>query len=183
MKQVEQNAELLYNSFLQGDNSAFETLVQSYRYSLMLFINRYVQDLHTAEDLAEDVFVRLLVKRPRYKGSEASFKTWLYTAGRNLAVDHLRKHSRVVVVEELPDEQLCSLEEQVLKTERERALYRAIAVLPEEQQRLIYLLYIEGLGYDHAAKVLGKSKSRLYGLARQAKEQIKAVLEKEGFEL
>lgn len=171
----------LYERFRQGDKAAFESLVLEYRQGLTLFIRRFVGDMDTAEDIAADVFVKLLVKKPRYKGS-ASFKTWLFTAGRNLAVDHLRKHGRTLTEEEPRQGHSEGTEDSFFKSERERALYRALDALPEEERRLMHLVYLEGLGYDHSEKVLGVPKSKLYAMARRAKETLKAELTKEGIE-
>lgn len=181
LAEAENTAAELYERFRQGDKAAFESLVIEYRYGLTLFINRFVSDMSIAEDIAEDVFVRLLVKKPRYKGN-ASFKTWLFTVGRNLAVDHLRKHRRVVLDDDPQQERAEGTEEVFLKSERERALHRALEVLPEEERQLMHLIYLEGLGYDHAEKVLGVSKTKLYAMSYKAKETLKTELMKEGIE-
>lgn len=171
----------LYSRFICGDTSAFEELVSLYRQSLTLFIYRIVNDMDTAEDLAEDVFVKLLVKKPRYKG-DASFKTWLFTAGRNLSVDYLRRHRRTTPVEEPPRGGAEQVEDKVLATETKRAVYRALDLLSKEEKLLMYLIYIEDLGYAHAEKVLHASRGELYSMARKAKEKLKAQLIKEGIE-
>ncbi len=179
--ETESKAAELYERFRQGDKAAFESLVLEYRHSLTLFIRRFVSDMDTAEDLAADVFVKLLVKKPRYKGN-ASFKTWLFTAGRNLAVDHLRKHGRTLTEEEVRQEHSEGTEDSFFKSERKRALYRALNTLPRDEKQLMHLIYIEDLGYDHAEKVLGVPKGKLYAMARRAKGTLKDILTKEGIE-
>lgn len=79
-----------YRRFLQGDDSGFEEIVRTYSDGLILYLYGYVSDFHLAEDLCEDTFFRLLVKKPRFDG-RSSFKSWLYTIGKNLATDHLRR--------------------------------------------------------------------------------------------
>lgn len=180
-EEAEKRAAELYECFRQGDKAAFESLVLEYRQSLTLFINRFVGDMDAAEDLAADAFVKLLVKKPRYKGN-ASFKTWLFTAGRNLAIDYLRKRGRTVTEEEPRKGHSEGTEEGFFKSERKRALYRALDALPKEERQLMHLVYLEDLGYDHAEKVLGVSKSKLYAMARRAKETLRAELTKEGIE-
>ena len=56
----------------------------------MLYLNTFVGDLHVAEELCEETFVKIVIKKPHYNG-KASFKTWLYTIGGNVARDYLRK--------------------------------------------------------------------------------------------
>lgn len=178
---TETDSALLYERFKHGDRAAFEALVLKHRQSLILFIHRFVQDIDAAEDLAEDVFVKLLIKKPRYTG-DASFKTWLFTAGRNISIDYLRKHRHTATAEEPLAESANDVEDKVLQTERKRALYRALDKLPDDEKLLMHLIYIEDLGYDHAEKVLKVSKSKLYAKSRRAKETLKAELIKEGIE-
>ena len=79
-----------YRRFLAGDDNAFAEIIREYRDGLILYINSFVSNITEAEDLAEDTFIKLVTKRPRYNG-KASFRTWLYTIGRTLALDYLRR--------------------------------------------------------------------------------------------
>ena len=90
-----------YRRFLAGDQTAFAELVDEYRESLIFFLYRYTGDLNSAEDLAEDVFVEVLLHPGRYR-FQCALKTWLFTIGRNKAVSFLRKTSRLHLVP--PDE-------------------------------------------------------------------------------
>ena len=78
------NGESSYRRFLAGDNEGMFEIVCEYQAGLMLYLNSYVQDIHTAEDLAEDTFLELMLKRPKFSGN-SSFKTWLFAIGRNIA--------------------------------------------------------------------------------------------------
>lgn len=178
----EDKSREFYEHFRQGDKAAFEELVMLYRQGLTLFIHRYVNDMDTAEDIAEDVFVKLLVKKPPYKGN-ASFKTWLFTVGRNLSLDLLRKRRRYTPTEEEAQTAPTAVEDSFFESERKRALYRALSALPREERLLMQLIYIEDLSYDHAEKILGVSKKKLYALSRKAKETLREELTKEGTEL
>ncbi len=82
-----------YRRFLDGDEAGLAEIVRDYKDGLILFLNSFVNDIH----LAEDTFVRLGTRKPKNRG-KSSFKTWLYTIGRNLAIDHLRRESRIVKV-------------------------------------------------------------------------------------
>ena len=73
-----------YQRYLAGDDDALVALVRDYKDGLLLFLNRYVRNLSLAEELTEDTFFRLVTKRPRFS-PHYSFKTWLYTIGRNTA--------------------------------------------------------------------------------------------------
>ncbi len=88
------NGASSYRRFLDGDDDSFVEIIKTYKDGLMLYLNTYVKSIHTAEDLMEDTFVRIVTKKPRFSG-KSSFKTWLYAIGRNIAVDYLRKHSKI----------------------------------------------------------------------------------------
>ena len=80
-----------------GDESGLVEIIRDYKDGLILYLTSIVGNVQTAEELAEDTFVLLGTKKPRDKG-KGSFKTWLYTIGRNVAIDHLRKHSKHIEV-------------------------------------------------------------------------------------
>ncbi|MGN0616677.1 RNA polymerase sigma factor [Ruminococcus flavefaciens] len=71
------NGASSYLRFLKGDKDSFVDIVKAYNDGLILFINAIIKDIQIAEEAAEDIFLKLYVKKPMYK-SEYSFKTWLY---------------------------------------------------------------------------------------------------------
>ena len=83
-----------YRHFIDGDRDAFGEIVDLYRESLIFFIHRYVNDIDTAEDLAEDVFVELIVHPERFS-EKSSLKTYVFAIARNKAIDWIRRHSRL----------------------------------------------------------------------------------------
>ena len=80
------NGESSYRRFLAGDDNGMVELVHEFRDGLMLYLRSYTDDISSAEDCVQDTFIKLAVKKPRFNG-KSSFKTWLYTIGRNIAVD------------------------------------------------------------------------------------------------
>ena len=82
-----------YNCFLNGNNDALVEIIREYKDGLTFFLGGFVGDLSLAEELMEDTFVRLYVKKPHFSG-KSSFKTWLYAIGRNVAREYLRKEKR-----------------------------------------------------------------------------------------
>ena len=78
-----------YRRFLDGNDEGIVEIVGDYKDGLILFLNGYVNNINIAEELTEDTFFRLMVKKPRFSG-KSSFKSWLYAIGRNVAVDYIR---------------------------------------------------------------------------------------------
>ncbi len=173
-----------YAQYLDGDEQGLVEIIRTYRDGLMLYINGYVQNLLIAEELTEDVFVKLGVKKPKDKGG-SHFKTWIYTIARHTAIDHLRKAARTRTVSldgcaDMADEQE-SLERMFFRRERDVTVHRAMEQLKLEYRQALWLVYFENFSYQQVAKVMGKSVHSIETLVYRARRSLKAELEKEGF--
>ena len=172
-----------YRRFLDGDESAFDRIMEALFYPLVFFIDRYVQDVHTAEDIAMDVFSDLIVHRHRYR-FQVSLKTYLFMVGRSRALDCLR-HRKVLTMVELSeatqaDNGLLTLEELVLTGELQFRVHQALAQLPELQRTAVHLVYFENLTYEETAKVMKKNRKQVDNLLYRAKKELRIILGKDG---
>lgn len=173
-----------YRRFLDGDDSALEEIVKTYKDGLMLYIHGFVHNLSVAEELMEETFFRLIVKKARFV-EKNSFKTWLYTIGRNVAIDYLRHRSKLVdtPAEELgnylPDE--ADLVETFLAEERKIAIHRSMEKLNPEYRQILWLLYFEEFSHAEAAAIMKKNSRQITNLLYRAKAALKTELMKEGF--
>ena len=176
------NGASSYRRFLDGEESAFDEIMQGLFHNLVFFIEQYVHDMEAAEDLAIDAFSDLIVHKHRYN-FKVSLKTYLFMIGRSRALDYL-KHKRVLTMTSLSDaaepadEQ--ELEAELLADERKRTLHAAIQKLPMEMQTAIHLVYFEELSYEDAAMVMKKKKKQIDNLLYRAKKELKRLLEEEG---
>ena len=166
----------------EGDETGLAEIILEYRDGLIFYINSIVGNIHTAEELAEDTFVLLGVKKPGDKGI-GSFKTWLYTIGRNLALNHKKRRSREVSMEELAElaAEEDSLELAHIKEERKIMLHRALRKLKPEYRQVLWLLYFENFSHKEVAAVMKKSVHATEVLAYRARKSLKTQLEMEGF--
>lgn len=169
-----------YRRFLAGDDTGIVEIIRDYKDGLILYLNSFTHNIYTAEELMEETFVKLVTRRPRFSG-RSSFKTWLYTIGRNAAIDWLRKNARISTLTRVTTAEVESLEEAYLKQERKITLHRAIRKLNPQYQQVLYLLYFEGFDNAGAAQVMKKNKRQIENLVYRAKQALKAELEKEGF--
>lgn len=171
-----------YRRFLDGDESAFAEIMNELFRGLVFFINGFVHDVHTAEDIAIDVFSELIVHKHRFN-FKVSLKTYLYMLGRSRALDHLRRSKIVEFVElsaaqAMADEQ--SLEELLLADRRKRAIHRALSQLPEDMRTALHLIYFEDMTYDEAARVMKKNRKQVDNLLYRGKKELRIILGEDG---
>ncbi len=171
-----------YRRFLEGDESAAGEIVKELFFNLVFFVDGYVHDVHTAEDIAVEVFSDLFVFKRRFD-FRTSLKTYVFMLGRSRALNWI-KHRRVITAvaldeaEEVPDEreELC---DRLIKDERKRALNAALSSLEPEMRTAVRLVYFEGLSYKETAKVMKKSPKQIDNLLFRAKRELRAILEDE----
>ncbi len=172
-----------------GDQSAFEYLVQKYRRPMVSFMYRMARNSAVAEDLAQEVFLRVYRSRETYEAS-AKFSTWLYRIATNLAVNHARdtRHERPEVqvsldepdddtgtTLELPDASL-NAEQQMVRRERLLAIRRKVEALPEQQRLAVIMHKYQQMDYKQIADVLKKSESATKSLLFRAYETLREQL-------
>lgn len=172
-----------YRRYLSGDDDGLHALVVSYRDGLMLYLNGFTRDIHAAEDLTEDVFVKLAVEKPRFHG-KSSFRTWLYAIARNLAVDTLRRERRfrsvpLETAEITADER--GLERTVLQKERNIRLHQAMRSLKPAHRQVLYLSYFAEFDNAETAKIMHRTKRQIENLLYAAKKALRRELERKGY--
>lgn len=171
--QSDPDAQLML-AFQAGDEAAFEALYQRHHRSVFNLAYRLLGDSHTAEDVAQEVFVKLYTSPRAYRPS-AKFSTWLYRVAYNTCIDEIRK--RRSRPSELPDSEIGQSPESTMESdELARAVREAIASLPEKQRAAVVLQRYEGLSYQEIADVLKTSVSAVESLLFRAKESLKAKL-------
>ena len=176
--------EKLYQQYLAGDETAADELVARYGDTLTLYIHGFLGDLHEAEDLMIEAFA-LMFAKPRPVSEPGSFRGYLFRVGRNLAGRHRQKHRlRLLSLDELTFEPKGEVlaETPLYGMERKRQLYQAMEKLRDDYREALYLVYFEDMSYRQAASVMGKSESQVTKLVYRGKQNLKTILEEEGFE-
>ncbi len=178
------NGESSYRRFLDGDNTAFGDIIDLYRESLIFFINRTVNNLSIAEDIAADSFAELIIHKNRFS-FKSSLKTYLFTIARNKAVSYVRHSAKYMLCDiddctELSDE-YSSFEREIEKNEQKAMVNTALSALKDDYKVALHLVYFENLSYADAAKVMKKSPKQVENLLYRARIALKTELEKEGF--
>jgi RNA polymerase sigma-70 factor (ECF subfamily) len=172
-----------------GDDGAFNYLVERYRRPMISFMFRMVHNAAIAEELAQEVFLRVYRSRATY-AADAKFTTWLYRIATNLAVNHARdnKHERpeekasLDAVNEETGQAMDvadvrpNIEQRMVRRERLAAIRRQVEALPERQRMAVMMHKYQELDYRQIAEVLHLSESATKSLLFRAYETLRETL-------
>jgi RNA polymerase sigma-70 factor, ECF subfamily len=174
--------------FQNGNKASFETLMRKYFPRLLNFIYRYVNDREIAEDITQEVFIRVYKSGPQYK-PQSKFQTWVFTIARNLSLNELRRHRyKTVSLDEtfssdegelkrqIEDPRSESPDEDILRREQASAVRAAIDDLPETQRVAVLLRRYEQFSYEEIAATMNVSVKAVKSLLSRAKEALKVKL-------
>jgi RNA polymerase sigma-70 factor, ECF subfamily len=171
------------------DNAAFDYLAQKFHRPMIAFMYRMCRNQALAEELAQEVFLRVYRSRKSY-AAEAKFTTWLYRIATNLAVNHARDHKversgKVVSLDE-PDEETgttldvadttLNAEQVILRRERLAAIKEQVMALPEKQRAAVLMHKYQSMDYREIAAVLKLSESATKSLLFRAYEPLRERL-------
>ncbi len=176
----EKTDKQLYKEFLFGSKESFEEIVIRHKDSIIYFIQKYVKSIDIAEDLAQDVFVYMLINKRSYK-FEYSLKTYLYTIAKSKALNYIKREKRIVALDEMQFDDLQELEEKVFKNEIAENLKNSIKKLKIEYQNAIYLADIEGLSYKEIGHILKKTESGVKVLIHRARKTLEKIVKEEAY--
>ena len=172
-----------------GDEAGFDYLVQKYHRAMIHFLFRMVHNEAIAEEMAQEVFLRVYRSRESYR-AEAKFTTWLYRIATNLAVNHARdtKHERTAqtVYLDAPDPETGttpdvadegpSAEQNLLREERMAAIRTHVMALPERQRMAVLMHKYQGMDYRQIGEVLKLSESATKSLLFRAYQTLRDKL-------
>lgn len=172
-----------------GDEAGFNYLVEKYHRAMVHFLFRMAHNQAVAEELAQEVFLRVYRSRESYR-AEAKFTTWLYRIATNLAVNHARdtRHERTAqtVYLDAPDEETGttpdvaddepSVEQKLLRDERMAAIRKHVMALPERQRMAVLMHKYQGMDYRQIGDVLNLSESATKSLLFRAYQTLRERL-------
>jgi RNA polymerase sigma-70 factor, ECF subfamily len=182
---LDYDAELMLR-VKDGDSASFGLLLEKHRSPVVHFLYRMIQNRAVAEELAQEVFLRVYRSRATYEPT-AKFTTWLFRIATHLALNALRdgKHERFqerlddgspeLQVRQLPDSRP-SVEEHMVYQAKLDEVRRAVALLPDKQRAAVLMHKYEELEYSQIAKVLNCSESAVKSLLFRAYEALRARL-------
>ena len=185
--------EELMACYAKGDVAAFEELLRRHEKPVFNFIARYLGDRVAAEDLVQEVFVRVIRTADRYK-KKAKFTTWLFTIARNICIDKARYQSRrnevslnrsvtaddentgTSFIDQLQEESGESSEGSLIRTEFRAKLQSALLELPDEQREVFVMREFGGMKFREIATVIGVSENTIKSRMRYALQSLRGHL-------
>jgi len=187
----EASDEVLMMRFQSGDRAAFAALVRRHKTAIYNFILRQIRTPAAAEDLAQDVFVKIVQNAADFK-HEARFTTWAYTVARNVCIDHLRKMSLrrhpsldhsdsgegPTLGERTADSRPgASVDRSAIGAELAVRITKAVEDLPAEQREVFLLREIGHVPFKDIAEMTNVPENTVKSRMRYALERLQEALE------
>jgi len=165
-------SSLLARRAAAGDRDALQELYQRYSGNVYRHVRGLVRDEHEAEDITQQVFLKLMSVLPQYESAKAPFGAWILRVARNLAIDHLRRRQPVLA------EDVFGSDTAIDETGRRLSvsLREALDGLPEEQRRVILLRQVRGMQPREIAQQLDKTEGSVHALLHRARNSMQTAL-------
>ena len=178
--------EQLIRDYLQGDERSLELLIQSYLKPIYSFVYRYVGDTHDADDVTQDVFVKVWRNLKKFD-QQKSFKTWIFAIAKNTAFDHLKKKKAIpfsafeneegknMIIETLADSS--PLPDELLEhASTAQMLALAMKKLSPKYRMILFLRYNDHFTFREIAESLSESLNTVRSKHRRALSMLKKLL-------
>ncbi|OUS02150.1 RNA polymerase [Flavobacteriales bacterium 33_180_T64] len=180
--------QILINQIIEGDTNAFSVLVDRYKDLVFTLALRMLRNREEAEEVAQDTFIKAYKSLDKFKG-DSKFSTWIYRVAYNTCLDSIKKnkkHLNDVEINEFTAHQIKTIDnalDKIEAREREEAIQRCIASLPNEDGFLLTLYYFDDLSLDEISKIVGITansiKVKLFRCRKKLATILKTQLEPE----
>jgi len=166
-----------------GDEAAFEELVKRYQAPIITFIYRYVGDLYSAQDLAQEAFLRIFQAAPSFK-PKGKVSSWVFKIAYNLSANELKRRKRIADFHlrmSREDHNILGRPQKNHQVEagareKEERLTAALLELPESQRAALLLKVNEGLSYLEISTILNVSVASVESLIFRARNRLKQLV-------
>lgn len=178
--------EKMVERCLQGDDAAWESVVNSYAKRIYNLTYRYTCRRDEAEDLTQEIFIRVYQNLKSFRADSGSFQSWIMRVGRNLIIDHYRRSRRfqqAAGTEEmetmnLKDDKVPNPQRSVEQSEASLFLHEGLQALSPELKEAIILRDLEGMAYQEIAELLGIPEGTVKSRINRARLELAKLLTK-----
>lgn len=164
----------------------FQRFYENYHHDLFNFLFYMVKNREQAEDLIQEVYIKVLKSYDRFEG-KSSEKTWLFSIARHVAIDWFRKRKREneneidsdesVYLQTVANDQAELPEDVTIKNEEIKYLYKCIGLCTEDQRSVLLLRYIESFSIKETADILGWTESKVKTTQHRGMKALKELME------
>lgn len=171
----------IISAAVKGDNAAFATLYDRYVERIYRHVRYLVPSQPDAEDITQTVFVKAWGSIGRYRSTGAPFIAWLNAIARNLVADYYRARKHIVPLQDqdIVDDPRSGPEMMVEASLTQRDLRDAISRLKGEKQTVLFMRFIDGMGYSEIAGILKKSEGAVRVIQFRALKELKELLDRQ----
>ncbi len=180
--------EKLVKTYILGNDWALQELVEKYTPQIYNYARRFTNQ-DEAEDLTQDIFIKVWKNLKKFNKDKSSFKTWLFTIARNTVIDSMRKKKNVlfssldkeeVNFEDTIEDETILPDEALQKLQDSKLLNSLLEKLPEQYQTVLALHYQEEMTFNEIAQVLRKPSNTVKSHHNRALTQIKRMIAPKG---
>ncbi len=174
-KETDQTGLEYWEKIRQGDSTSFSYIFQKYYQALYQFAGRFIKDAQTAENIVQDVFVKLWMNRENCLIT-SSLKSYLYAATRNTALNYLRSEKKQISTNDLMNDRqdtAANPEERIIENEMIDRVHKAIEKLPEKCRYIYLMKRYDDLKYHEIAEILDVS---INTVKTQMKRAVKSLM-------
>ncbi|MEJ2112777.1 MAG: sigma-70 family RNA polymerase sigma factor [Flavobacteriaceae bacterium] len=178
---------ILVSSYINGDESALETLINRHKQRIYSFIYSKVYDKDIAEDIFQDTFIKVIrtLKKGAYN-EEGKFLPWIMRISHNLIIDHYRRNNRMPKFDNSGEFSIFSVlsdnalnaEKQIIKDQLENDVRRLIEELPEDQKQVLLMRMYNDMSFKEISDKTGVSINTALGRMRYALINMRKIIEK-----
>lgn len=172
--------EALVDRARQGDPDAFGLLYDRFQPEIVRYLAHRVGDPDTAEDLAQQVFLKAWQAIPRYEARGVPFKAWLYRMAHNQMVDHFRTRKQTTDLDGIDVPEAAEAEALVLAGEMSAALEAALARLSEDHRQVLTLRFLMEKSAREIGEIMGRKEVTVRGLQMRALQALRREIEETG---
>lgn len=168
--------QTIIQSVLQGDINQYEQLVSRYHIGLIIHCERMTGDRDTAEDIAQEAFIKAYERLREFDGTKSRFSTWLYKIATNKALDYLRANKRRMPSEDIDDLADEAAPDYAAEEERRHVRDAVAKLQPPTHRQVVEAYYWHGKSYQQIADELNTPINTVRTWLRRAKQQLRSDL-------
>lgn len=174
------NIEQINNQINNAE--VLEKIMDKYADKLIAFINSYIFDIYSSEDIMMDCFVEIITKKLVFE-NESFFKAYLYKTAKNKSLNYLKQKNKLVSLDENMLCDLMQFEDKIYAEQKQKIVYDVLKKLKIKYRQVLYLSYFENYSQSEIATILSLDERQVRNIKHRAKKKFDEILKQQNFKL